>query len=153
MGQVSTPVATGVGRRGHGPWAATAGSLFLFPAPPSFLPLLQAFSGLAKLCFRPPPPRPRPVQGVRFAERGRGWSNEESFPIPEAKWWGPGRIRGPCRKVDGQLLPKRGKAVELGALRTGELWLLYVLRCVKAAGIWGRWGLRCSVSGGRILSP
>lgn len=137
-----------------------AGSLLLFPAPP-FLPPPphggEICSGGDRVVFQiPPTPAPGCVQGVRFAERGGQQgvgSMKNLFPSLKPNGEGQRGSGGPCRKADGQFPPSRGRAVGLGALSPGQPRVPCILKCVKAGGIWGGWGLRYSVSGGRTLSP
>lgn len=142
----------GMGEGTVTPEGCKAGCLLLFPAPPFLLPPPhggEVCSGGDGVVFQIPLPLAVSREcGLLREGAARGWLNKKPFPIPEVNWRGSGRIWGPCRKVDGQFPPSRGRAVGLGAPSPGQPWVPCVLGCVKAGGIWGWWGLRYSISGG-----
>lgn len=76
-------------------------------------------------------------------------------PFPSVKpnggtWENPGRL-GFLQDDKSSPLPGEGSSVD-GGVATRSLCLLCGCRCVKAGGIWGRWGLWGSIPRGHILS-
>lgn len=101
-------------------------------------------------------PSPWLCPGSAVAERGGSegvGSVKNLFPSLKPNGEGQGGSGGSLQEGGWAVPSQQREAVGLGALSAGQSQVPCVLRCMKVGGIWGRWGLRYSVSGGHILSP